>query len=80
MVVNIDLTYKEFIKNIEALKTNYNVFVASFFIFEAKQKLSFIKCFKRQIYQLKFEKWKKDRIWEYLNGDIDIEVLKKLTN
>lgn len=27
------------------------------------------------LYQLELEEWKKDRIWEYLNGDIEIEEL-----
>lgn len=27
------------------------------------------------LYQLDLEEWKKDRIWEYLNGDIEIEEL-----
>lgn len=34
-----------------------------------------IRFWRNLLYQLELEEWKKDRIWEYLNGDIEIEEL-----
>lgn len=74
MEKNINITFKEIVKNCEELKLRYTESLTPFF------NIKKIRLWKSAIYSLKMEEWKKDRIWEYLNGDIDIEVLKKLTN
>ena len=59
--------FDEIINNIEAVKDIYIIFLFSFF---AREKIIF---FKKTIYSFDVADWKKDRIWEALNGDISIE-------
>ena len=33
-----------------------------------------VRKFKQDIYALKYEEWKKDRVWDYLNDNIEFEV------
>lgn len=65
-------TFKEFVENAEALKTQYEECFTPFF--NAK----LVRCWKTMIYSLNIELWKRDRLWEYLNGDEIIQVLKML--
>lgn len=64
-----DLTFRQFVGNAEALKVQYQELLSPFF--NAKM----VKCWKTMIYSLKMEEWRKDRLWEYLNGDVEIELL-----
>ena len=60
--------YKEAIKNLRTLKIQYDEFLMSFFTIKEKNK--FIKETRDSIYSLLIEEFQKDRIWEYMNGDI----------
>ena len=75
MNVNKNWTFREFILNLRALRNSYEDFLCSFSCFEQKQKLKFIREFCTQIYDLPYEEWKRDRIWDYLNDDIPFEAL-----
>lgn len=65
-------TFKQFVENAEVLKTQYEECLTPFFDKEM------VKCWKKMIYSLNIERWKKDRLWEYLNDDELLEVLQKM--
>ena len=67
-----NITFKQFVENCEELKEQYNGLLTPFFI------AGMIKCWKTMIYSLKLLSWQKDRIWEVLNGDFDVDELKKM--
>lgn len=56
------------IDNIEVIKANYTRLLSPFF-----NKKNIMK-YKAYIYSCKVAEWKKDKIWEYLNGDIESET------
>lgn len=60
---------KVIIDNGRTLRGMYNELLCPFF--NEKE----IRFWRNLLYQLELEEWKKDRIWEYLNGDIEIEEL-----
>ena len=67
-----DYSFKDFIENIEALREQYSVLLVPFF----NEKL--IRCWRTMIFSLPIEYWKRERLWEVLNYDEDIELLYKL--
>lgn len=66
--VDNNWTFEEAVNNIKTLKTQYEKVLASFSYFEFKKELEFKKNVKRSIYNLKMSEWKKDKLWEYMNG------------
>lgn len=74
--MNFDLfpntNFNDFIENCEVLKTQYTELLTPFFNKNA------IQCWKKLIYSLDFTYWRKDKIWEYLNDDIEIHELLQL--
>lgn len=77
MFVNTEWKYREVIENIEAIKSNYKDILASFLWYEVGKRVECGYNLKRQIYSLKFEEWKKDKIWEYINDYEEFETLLK---
>lgn len=73
--VNPNWTFKEIIIKVKALKQNYDDVLASFSCFKLHDKIQLMKEFRNAIYLLNFEEWKKERIWDYINGDINYEEL-----
>lgn len=69
--------YNDIVCKIEAIKTEYEGILASFSLGKMAEKTSKIADFKRQVYKLKFDECRRNAIWEYLNGDVDMEVLIK---
>lgn len=68
LYINPEWTFKETIENIEVIKSQMGDIIASFWYFDLKKEIDFIRNLKKQIYSLKFEEWKRDKIWEYING------------
>ena len=66
--INPNWTFKETIENVEVIKSQMGDIIASFWYFDLKKEVCFIRNLKKQIYSLKFEEWKRDKIWEYING------------
>ena len=66
------MTFRQFVENCEALKSQYEEVLSPFF------NVQLVRCWKKMIYGLNIEEWKKDRLWEFLNDDVPIELLKKL--
>lgn len=71
-------TFKDFVDNIEAVKTRTEGIIASFSSSEIKKQICFKRQLRNEIYSLKFEEWKKDRIIECIYGYFDIKELKKM--
>ena len=67
-----DYTFKQFVENIQALKEQYTVLLTPFF----NEKM--IRCWRTMIFSLQIEYWKRERLWEVLNGDESIDLLYKL--
>ncbi len=69
-----NIKFDEFIENCEVLRTQYTELLTPFFNVKA------IRCWKKMIYSLNFAYWKRDKIWEYLNLDIELEELIEMKN
>lgn len=76
--INPNWNYKQILLNLKTLRRDYMDVLASFSYFNLHDKVVFTYQFKQSIYSLSFETWKKDRIWEYLNHDIDFAILQNL--
>lgn len=80
MILGIDTnwTFKEFVDNIEAIRSSYRETIASFSYKQIREETLFIRQTRKVVYSFKYEEWKKDRIWEVLNNDFDADELKKI--
>lgn len=67
-----NITFKQFINNCKVLKAQYEELFTPFLMKKT------IRCWKVMIYSLDMVEWKRDKIWNYLNGDIEYEELVKL--
>lgn len=76
--VNIEWKFKDAVDNIEALRYEYEGTLTLFSYFDLKQRNKFILETRNKIYALKFEEWKRDKLWEYMNGFENLETLKKI--
>lgn len=79
-MINSSWTFNEAISNIKAVKDYYMGLLSSFSIYDSKQKRAIIHNIRKEIYQLQFEEWKKDKLWEYMNDDIPYIILVGLRN
>lgn len=68
-------TFKQVVYNSRALKHLYEDTLRSFSYFQINDIIDFQKTFRNSIYSLDFEEWKKDRIWEYINGFESLNTL-----
>ena len=76
--INPEWTFKEFVENIEVIKSKTWDIIASFSSFEIKKQLLFKKQLRDKIYSLKFEEWKKDRILECIYDYFEVEKIKEI--
>ena len=76
--INPEWTFKEFVENIEVVKSQTEGIIASFSSFEIKKQIKFKKQLRDKIYSFNFEIWKKDRILECVYNYFDIKELKKM--
>lgn len=66
--INKEWNYKDIIKNIRKIKDDYNKILSSFSI--TCEENAFILATRTKIYSLNLEEFEKDRVWEYINGDL----------
>lgn len=78
LYVNPNWSFKETLSFIEALKQDYYGALTLFNCFNIHEKRKLVRQFKKDIYALSYEEWKKDRVWDYLNDNIDYEVFTKI--
>lgn len=70
--------FKTVVLKIEALKSEYKETLASFSIFELHEKVEYMRKMKNSVYNLKMNEQKKDKIWNYLNDNEYLSVLKSI--
>ena len=72
MVINSSCNYKECLYFISDVKNHYKGIMHSFSVYGKNQEQrNKIREIKKSIYDLNFEYWKKDKLWEYINNDIE---------
>ena len=69
-------TFREIVDNIEVIKSHVRDTIASFSSFDIKKQLQFQRELRNQIYDLKFELWKRERILETIYDDFPVYKLK----
>lgn len=74
--IDPDSTFREIVDNIEVIKSRVRGTIASFSSFDIKKQLQFQCEFRKQIYALKFELWKRERILETIYDDFPVYKLK----
>ena len=72
LFIDYSWNYKETVIHLQALKSQYEEILASFSLWELKEHNDFIRHARSQIYSLPILEWQKDRIWNCLNGNDDI--------
>lgn len=71
--------FKDVADNIEVLVSQFNGILASFSVYERKEKIKALRELKTQVYCYNnILYWQKDRLWEVLNGDFDILQFKTI--
>lgn len=73
---NDSYTFEDIINNLREIKDDYDKILSSFLWYEIKERNNFIKEIKDKIYLLKTFEWKKNLIWNYMNGYEYYYVLK----
>lgn len=76
--INPNWTFKDVVNNLKALRLKYEGVLASFSCYEIKDKINFKRNLRNSFYALDFEEWKKDKIWDYMNGFEVYEVLQNI--
>ena len=67
--IDSNSNFRDIMNNILKIKEDYNRILSSFLLEDIKKRNMFLRETKRKIYDLKFAVWKKDKIWNYLNGN-----------
>ena len=71
--------FKDIKENIEALVTEFEGLLSSFSYFELKKRGVLLHRLKEQVFNYKnILYWQRERLWEVLNGDFEIDDFKKL--
>ena len=78
LYINQSWNFKETFNNLYLIKDDYTRILSSFLWYELKERNQFMRECKDKVYSLTFEIWKRDRIWEYLNDNLDFEVLSNM--
>lgn len=76
LYINPEWNFKETVDNLKTLKSEYEGLLASFYYFDLKEVIELKRKTRDAFYSLKFEEWKKDKIWNYMNGFEFYYVLK----
>lgn len=66
MIINPSWSFKDIFCNLRTLTLQYEECLASFVIL--RERNDFIRRTRNSLYALKFDNFKKDKIWEFMNG------------
>ena len=77
--INPNWTYKDMVKNVRALRTQYEGILCSFSYFHKHDKVKFIKETRKKFYSLGYDDYRKNIVWEYMNHCEPYCRLKELT-
>lgn len=76
-----DLTFKQIIVKIEAIKDQYKGTLSLFSCgFDIKKRIKYTKQTRNQIYSLNILEWQRDRIWDYMNDYMTYNELLEIAN
>lgn len=71
--------FKDVKDNIEAIVSQFDGLLSPFLSFDIKQKNILVNTLKKQVFNYEnILYWQRERLWEVLNGDFEIEDFKKL--
>lgn len=71
--------FKDVKDNIEAIKSQYQGVLLSFLWNETKEKLQETRKIKQQVFTYNnIQYWQRERLWEVLNDDLEIEKFRRL--
>lgn len=76
--INLNWTFNDVIDNLEALTFQYREVVASFSYKQIREETLYKRQVKHTIYSLNLKEWQIDKIWEVMNGYLDIEELRHI--
>lgn len=77
--LNCDWKFKDVQNNVEAIKTQYEDVLSSFLCYETKEKTETLKAIKKEVFKFtNLQYWQRERLWEVLNEDLEIEKFKKI--
>lgn len=66
--INPSWTFREAVEHLKTLRDEYNNSLASFSMFQYKEKANYIHSTRDQFYSLNLFEWQIDRMWNYMNG------------
>lgn len=77
--LNPNWKFKDVQDNVEAIKTQYEGILSSFLCYEIKERGVALHKIKQEIFGYgNIQYWQRERLWEVLNGDFDIEEFRRL--
>lgn len=80
MRINVLWDFREAVRNIRALKEEYQGTLTLFSYTSIKEKREYIERQRDNIYALDLKEWQKEKLWEYMNNDIEFKVLISISN
>ena len=80
MRINVLWDFREAVRNIRALKEEYQGTLTLFSYTSIKEKREYIERQRNNIYALDLKEWQKEKLWEYMNNDIEFKVLISIVN
>lgn len=74
-----DWKFSDIQDNVEVIKSQYMESLSPFSYFQMREKIEKIREIKRQIMGYEnIENWQRERLWETINGDFEIEEFRRL--
>ena len=65
--------------NIETIKSQYEGVLLSFLSYQLKERGNALRTMKREVFDYEnIQYWQRERLWEVLNGDFEIEEFRRL--
>lgn len=79
ILLNSDWKFKNIQENISAIKTQYNGLLLPFLYFQVKSKTRVIHEIRQEVFGFNnIQYWQRERLWEVLNNDLEIEKFRRL--
>lgn len=76
--LNIDTNwnFEQAVNNLKALREQYEGILSSFLYFQLHEKVEFKRRTRDAFYSLNCQEWQMNKLWEYMNGNEYLYVLK----